>query len=318
MPTFTPFNCFTPATTSSSQPSPLRYPEGATPHSVPNLSHHHRNNGYEDLTLHLTQSHNQLRERSRSGDGSRRLIRDLVRSRRVRDAEQERGREGEREGERERNSSQEHADGSTQVVRTFVRERREMGASRERVTAERIAREGAEIRSWGREVVEAAEAAERKAGLLGEVGNQMVVESRTLPKNIDNEDDILELDLDGGVTLETQRAVEHEHMVVERGRMEVAEEDNSKGQEEDRRWILRRERDCCTSEERRRIDEWIAACETARCKGFVKRIKGRTEVNERAGNIGEVNSEERVSVRGGGNLGWPEWGLGWGAQNFMK
>jgi hypothetical protein len=83
-----------------------------------------------------------------------------------------------------------------------------------------------------------------------------------------------------------------------------------------------RERDCCTPEETRVVEEWITGCEGAKCKGFVKRVRERGESNERFEDAGEDEGEGEgeVNVRGGerGRNWWPEWGASWEAYRFMS
>jgi hypothetical protein len=89
-----------------------------------------------------------------------------------------------------------------------------------------------------------------------------------------------------------------------------------------------RGRDYCTPEERRRVEGWIAGCERAGCRGFVKRVRGATggsgENSSGGHSSGDGDGSETVDegivrVRGGGLApGWPEWGRGWGAYKFMS
>ena len=228
------------------------------------LSQQHRNNGYEDLTLHLTQSQSELRGRCGGGEGRRQVIRNLVRGRRVRTE----GMQGEGEG----------------------------------------------ARTWGREVVQAAE---RRVEDLTGVGNQ-VVQVRNVPINLDDEDDISELELDGGVPVGIRHGVELERIVVERERVDVGVEERAKALEDAWRWRgrSRRGRDYCTPEERKIVEEWIAACERARCPGFVKCVRASPDGSERVEDASQAEGE--VHVRGGERAGWPEWGLAWGSASFMN
>ncbi len=86
-----------------------------------------------------------------------------------------------------------------------------------------------------------------------------------------------------------------------------------------------KERDYCTPEVRRRVEEWIADCEREGCKGFVKRVRGGSGENSSGcrscgdGDGNENMNEGAVRVRGGSLApGWREWGRGWGAYKFMS
>ena len=192
-------------------------------------------------------------------------------------------------------------------ARDFTRERVLMGEgeggasqSRDRV------REGENTRTWGRETIEAAE--RRVRDMTGAVDQTVQVHS--VPKNLDDEDEISELELDGGVAVGIQQ-VEHESR-VERRPAVIAGEERGTNQEEEWRFRGSRVTDHCTQGERLMVEDWIAACERARCKGFVKRVRGRTDSDERFEDA--VKAEGEVNVRGGrGRVGWPEWGLRWGA-----
>ncbi|PMD12580.1 hypothetical protein NA56DRAFT_712983 [Hyaloscypha hepaticicola] len=70
------FNCFSHPTVSTSRSSDTLHPpppytetpsQSQSFHSAPSLSTQHRNNGYENLTLHFTQSENAVRERRLRG-----------------------------------------------------------------------------------------------------------------------------------------------------------------------------------------------------------------------------------------------------------
>lgn len=96
--------------------------------------------------------------------------------------------------------------------------------------------------------------------------------------------------------------------------------------EAETRWWRRgsRERSYYTPAERQVVEEWITACEGARCKGFVKRVRERGESNERFESAGEDEGEKRekgeVNLRDGerGRNWWPEWGASWEAYRFMS
>jgi len=212
---------------------------------------------------------------------------------------------------------------SIKFIEEFVRERREGDVQGERsleeVSDEGTVKEGEDIPSLGTEIVKAAERrVERMIEGLPEVESRPARVS-SCPKTLDDEDEIsdLDLDLDGCVGV-MQQGIQQELKIVEKGSVKVVGV-GADGHGNGRGWRLRRHRDYCTPLERRRIEKWIAACERARCKGFVKRFRGRNEGDERGSNTGEAQAEEEVNVRGGGGKpGWPEWGLGWGASRFVK
>jgi hypothetical protein len=96
-------------------------------------------------------------------------------------------------------------------------------------------------------------------------------------------------------------------------------------------WWRGKGRDYCTPEARRRVEGWIAGCERAGCRGFVKRVRGGSGVSGGSGENSsgghssgdggenEKRDEGNVRLRGGGLApGWPEWGRGWGAYKFMS
>ncbi len=177
------------------------------------------------------------------------------------------------EGERERSESR----GSIQVIREFVWE-----------SDEGTLKEGEDIPSLGAEIITAADRkVERMIEGLPEVESRPARVS-SCPKTLDDEDEIsdLDLDLDGGVAV-PQQGVQQELVRVEKGSTKVVGV-RANGHRDGRGWKLRRHRDCCTPLERRRIVEWIAACERARCKGFVKRFRGRNGGDERGSNTGKA------------------------------
>ncbi len=143
-------------------------------------------------------------------------------------------------------------------------------------------------------------------------------------------DDISELRLDGDP--EGGGGGEQEAKIVTGARIqpvsETAAEMEDQGEDRRQGWRVRtrggKGRDYCTSEERRRVEEWIAGCERADCKGFVKTLRGGSGGDSSGGHSsadGDGNEnkiESGVRVRGGCLApGWRELGSGWGANKFM-
>jgi hypothetical protein len=261
------FNCFSQPTASaptSRSSDFLRPPHPDTPsqsfHSAPTLSSQHRNNGYENLTQHFTQSENAIRERRRGEEGRLRVLHHR--------GEERGGRVGEGKDFAAARNLEPTRGGEKEVGSKFKEE------FRDDVSELRLDRDA--------------------EGGRGEKEARVVTVTRIQPVGV----------VAAGVQGERARQVERAQRWMGRGR------------------------DYCTLEERRRVEGWIAGCERAGCRGFVRRVRlatGGSGENSSGGHSSgdggdnDNRDEGAVRLRGGGLApGWPEWGRGWGAYKFMS